>query len=241
MLFKSLIFIISTTFIICILPNQSYAQVTWKTFDEGDGLFSIQIPSNWFAERLPENEKLAPIDYIFRYADRGTSFAWTELLIDNSLHFNSNDAVASQLPSYENFDNYELLQPIECDTYTLNDAQACSYISTFKLEGEDQRNVLTVISVNSDGVQTGMLFITSSNIFDQFLPVGDYIIKSVSIDSNKINSILNSGLDSDIQSDLPQVPPTINDTKLPQVPNNTNTGENIQPNNTNTAPSISMT
>ena len=50
---------------------QSFAQVTWNSFEEKDGLFSIQIPSNWNEEEIPEEEKLAPIDYLFRYADKG--------------------------------------------------------------------------------------------------------------------------------------------------------------------------
>lgn len=184
----------------------AYGQVSWKTFDEESGLFSIQIPSNWFPERLPESEKIAPIDYFFRYSDRGDSFAWVELLISNSYYFNSQDASEVHMRSYEQYDDFRVLQPVSCDSYTLSGKEACAFATTFRLEGENQRSVLTVLTVNPDGTQYEAVFVASTNIFNTFLPVGKYIINSIIIDSNQTEALLNNLSSTTTTSDIPQIP-----------------------------------
>lgn len=88
--------ILATLFGISLF-GQSNAQVTWNTFEEKDGLFSLQIPSNWNPEEIAEADKLAPVDHMFRYADKGNSFAWLELFISKPLFPNSTAAAESYI------------------------------------------------------------------------------------------------------------------------------------------------
>ena len=185
---------------------QSFAQVTWNSFEEKDGLFSIQIPSNWNEEEIPEEEKLAPIDYLFRYADKGDSFAWIEILISKPSFSNATTVLESYLSEYQQFDDFSLLKPIECTAYTLNDAPACSLLSSQQLEGEQIRNVLNVVSISPDDIQTDVVFITSANIFDSFLPVGEYMINSLAINSTAVNNLLENQSLENIQSEIPAIP-----------------------------------
>ncbi|HYF99013.1 MAG TPA: hypothetical protein VD815_02885 [Candidatus Saccharimonadales bacterium] len=186
--------------------GQSYAQVTWNTFEEKDSLFSIQIPSNWNEEEIPEEEKLAPIDYLFRYADKGDSFAWMEIMISKPSFSNATATLESYMSEYQQFDDFNLIKPIECNTHTLNDASACSFLSSRQLEGEQTRNVLNVISVSPEDIQTDVVFITSDNIYDAFSPVGDYMINSIKINSTKVNQVLNNQTIPNIQSEIPPIP-----------------------------------
>ncbi|MBA3749607.1 MAG: hypothetical protein H0X03_01680 [Nitrosopumilus sp.] len=62
-----ILLILTTLFVFATVSNQSFAQVTWKTFEEKNGLYTIQIPSNWYPEKLDEVDKIVPIDDMFRY------------------------------------------------------------------------------------------------------------------------------------------------------------------------------
>jgi hypothetical protein len=196
--------------------SPSYAQVTWNTFEEKDGLFSIQIPSNWNASELPETGALAPIDYMFRYDDKGNSFAWVELMIDETTNLNAMSIADSYLSYYQQFDDFNLLEPIDCNTYTLNDAPACSILSSQQLEGEQRRNVLNAVSVTPDGIQTDVVFITSNNIYESFLPIGEYMINSLDINSTAVNHGLENEFLENLQSEIPAIP-TENDTSSLQA------------------------
>lgn len=200
-------------FLSILIPGQSYAQVTWNSFEEKDGLFTIQVPSNWNVSEVSDTEKLAPIDYMLRYNDKGNSFAWIELMISESLYSNASAALESYIDYYQQFDDFNLTKPIDCDTYTLNDEPACSVLSSQQLEGEQRRNVLNVVSITPDGIQTDAIFITSSNIFEPFLPVGEYIINSIAINSTAVREVLENQLIENIESEIPLIP-TGNETAL---------------------------
>lgn len=203
---------LSTIFCISFF-GQSFAQITWNTFEEKDGLFSIQIPSNWNESEVSDTEALAPIDYIFRYNDKGNSFAWIELMINKTTDVDARYIADSYISYYQQFEDFNLLNSTECNTYVLNNVPACSILSSQQLEGEQRRNVLNVVSVTPDGIQTDVVFITSSNIYEPFLPVGEYIINSLAINSTDVNHVLENQLLVNIQSELPVIP-TQNDTLL---------------------------
>jgi hypothetical protein len=84
--------------------------------------------------------------------------------------------------------------------------EACAFTTTFRLEEENQRNALTLISVTPDGIQYEIVFVASTDIFNTFLPVGKYIINSVSIDSNRIKEFLNNSTLTDAISEIPPIP-----------------------------------
>lgn len=214
--------IIFVTIVFSFANQQSFGQVTWKTFDEQNGLFSIQIPSNWFAEVVPETEKLGPIDHIFRYAGDSNRFAWVELIISNSTYINTQAVAESYISYYEQFDDFRLLEPVSCEKYRLNDMFTCSVLSSQQLEGEPRRNVLNLVSLSPNGTLYEILFIASSNIYSAFLPAGQFIIDSLEIDFQKVAQKLTteSMMSSDstiaptanpamnMQNEIPLIPPT---------------------------------
>ena len=183
--------------------GQTFAQVTWNTFDEKDGLFSVQVPSNWNVSELSDNEKLAPIDYMLRYNDKGNSFAWIEIMISEPLYSSPRAAAEDYVTDYQQYENFQLLEPIKCDKYTLSNSTACSILSSQQLEGEQRRNVLNVVSMTPDGIQIDVVFITSSNIYEPFLPVGEYIINSLTINSTAVSQDLENQSKENMQSGNP--------------------------------------
>ncbi len=200
--------------------QHSFGQVTWKTFDEENGLLSIQIPTNWFPERIPEAEKLAPIDYNFRYAGDANNFAWIRISISDSTYTNARVVADSYVSYYRQFDDFRLLEPVNCEKYKLNNMFTCSVLSSQQLQGEPRRNVLNLVSVSPNGNLYELLFITSSNIYNTFLPVGEYIIDSLKIDSQKVIKVLSNESKEletttttttpqmDMQSEIPMIPPS---------------------------------
>ena len=205
--------------------NHSYAQVTWNSFNEKNGLFSVQVPSNWNGSEVSVTEKLAPIDYILQYNDKGNSFAWVEIMISEPLYSNASAAANAYLTYYQQFDDFNLIKPIDCSSYTLNNVPACSFLSSQQLEGEQRRNVLNVVSITPAGIQTDAVFITSRNIYEPFLPVGEYIINSLSINSTAVSQELENQSIKDMESKIPIIP-TENEislqSEIPSIP-----GENI--------------
>jgi hypothetical protein len=186
-----ILLILLTLFVVTTLTNQSYAQVTWKTFEENTGLYTIQIPSNWYPEKLVDADKVAPIDDIIRYTGKGDSFAYMEIAFSGSLYKDAKEATDAVITAIQNYDNFQLLTPTECDKYTINGIQACSNEVTFKLKDENQRTVLTVIATDQNGIQHDITFVASNDIYDRFIPVGEYMISSLKVDTNILLATLN--------------------------------------------------
>jgi len=219
MKFKKIVFplalALALPFLFCISNIlQSHGQVTWNTFEEERGLFSVQLPSNWNVTEMKGNEALAPIDYMFQYNSQGNSFAWVELMISEPLYTNARAALDSYISEYQQFDDFNQLLPVKCNTNLLDNSTACFFLSSQQLEGELKRNVLNMVSISPDGVQTDIVFITSNNIFNQLLPVAEFIIKSLNINTTKIIQELKEQVKEDLQVELPTIPPSNETTSL---------------------------
>lgn len=185
----------------------SYGQVTWNTFEEKRGLFSIQLPSNWNLTEMKGDQAFAPIDYMFQYNSQDNSFAWVELMISEPLYTNTRAALDSYISEYQQFDDFNQLLPIECNINALDNSTACFLLSSQQLEGELKRNVLNMVSISPNGVQTDIVFITSSNVFNQLLPVGEFIIKSLNMNTSKISQELKEEAIENLQVEIPAIPP----------------------------------
>lgn len=201
-----IILILSSVINISFFSAQSLAQVTWNTFEEKNGLFTIQIPSNWNASEIPATESLAPIDYMFIYDNKGNSFAWIELMISNASSSSPRDAADSYILDNQQLNNFTLLETTNCSTYVINHLPACSNLSSQQIKDEQRRNILSMVSVSPDGYQTDIVFIASNNIYDTFLPVADYMIKSISIDPTAVGRVLTNQSTDDFQSEIPPLP-----------------------------------
>ncbi|WP_458743417.1 hypothetical protein [Candidatus Nitrosocosmicus sp. T] len=128
------IIIVLVSLITCtVVGNNAFAQTTWETFKEKDGLYSLQIPSNWIPQKVPEADKLTPINDQFNYYGKNSESApaWLNIRLSESLYYNPTDSFESIIAASSSFEDYKVLQPVECQTYTINKEQACSLIETF--------------------------------------------------------------------------------------------------------------
>lgn len=192
--------------------------VTWKTFNEKNGLYSIQIPSNWYAEKVAEEDKGAPIDNIFRYT-KGDSWAYFDIMFDNDpLYTNGQDAIDADIASLSGQKNFKVIQPTECEKYNLGGLKACSSVYTYLMDDDNSpRTILDVVAFDPNGIMYSMAFVTSNDIWDKFLPVGEYMSSTLKVNDNKLKSMLNvipkststsnsTDIDNILTNDLPTIP-----------------------------------
>ena len=184
--------------------------VRWKTFNEKNGLYTIQYPSNWVPTKIDEYEGVeltSPINMNFIYSGGGSKFASMGISGDESIFTNVSDLVDSVYAVAQSFPSYKLVQPMECATYTINKVPACSTIISYKntgLPGKPLVNELDIVAIDDEGIQYAMYYGATKKIFDDFLPVVEEMVGSF----NVIGDILSSEGES-IQGsgDSPELPP----------------------------------
>lgn len=194
--------------ILLSLPiTQIYASsenVVWKTFKEKNGLFTIKYPSNWSPlKAYPDST--APINIVFSYTGRESSFAELYLIGQESIYTNATDLVDDYPVYLQNEQSFKLLQPTECGTYTISNLTACDTIITFKsshLDGKPVIKDLIVGTIGEDGSEYIAEYYVTKDLFDTFLPVVEEMIRSINITDT-------SGLpESDSATDdFPGLPP----------------------------------
>jgi len=81
-----------------------------------------------------------------------------------------------------------LKQGTECNAYVINQVQGCSLISSLSFpEQKYGRNVLIVSAVdNRTDIQYSMILSASEDVFEQFKPVFDHMVKSFELNSNAL-------------------------------------------------------
>ena len=119
----------------------SVQKVTWKTFRDSAGLFSIQYPSKWEASN--STDPLGPIDVEFWYhGDTSTApntYAYVTLIAwPNFQYFTSTQEMLKndQVTMESEAENYRLEQGAECSSYIISGVQGCSII--YSLSFPDQ-------------------------------------------------------------------------------------------------------
>ena len=208
-----LIAFVVTMAIVSTFPMaQIYAgeQVKWKTFNEKNGLFTIKYPSNWIPQKVDEYEGIevtSPIAMSFIYSAHGSSGALISIAADESIFTNATDLIDSIYAAALGFSKYKLLDPMECGKYMINGINSCSTVLSYKntaLPGKPMVNELDVVTIDKDGVQYIIGYTATKDLFDDFLPVAEDMIKSF----NVTGSVLSSGGES-IQgsNDSPELPP----------------------------------
>ena len=78
-----------------------------------------------------------------------------------------------------------------------------------------------MVSISPDGIQTYAVFIASSNIYEPFLPLVEYIIKSLDIHPTAVNQVLKNQSIESIESEIPVIPKDDNSrlqSEIPQIP-----------------------
>lgn len=182
--------------------NELISEVSagWKKFDQGDGLFSLEIPSNWYPERTIDFTN-SSFDYRF-YPDSDNMTTEVTLFITKSNYSNSREVAESTISEAQLYDaNVSVLEPVNCNS-NLNNIPACSFSLTYKMEDGIQVNIITVLSVDSDGIYVEATYAAISNIYDISLPIGMYIINSISFDSDRIKEVFGLRQSPDLQTEL---------------------------------------
>ncbi|WP_458743430.1 hypothetical protein [Candidatus Nitrosocosmicus sp. T] len=193
------------------LTNYVLAQTTWETFKEKDGLYSLQIPSNWIPQKAPEQDKVTPIDDLFYYYPvNQDSFVWVDVMIGESLYYDVKDSLDASIALYKSYDNYKLIQPVECENLTLNNLSACSMVQSLQMESEMPRKELSVVMIDPNGIEYTALFVASEDLYDKFLPVAKYMISTLTFDTDKVASTLGIEPSSSSTSNQQQLSPSSN-------------------------------
>ncbi|MPZ07883.1 MAG: hypothetical protein GEU26_15960 [Nitrososphaeraceae archaeon] len=170
----------------------SAEKVTWKTFKDSAGLFSIQYPSKWEARN--GTNPVAPIDVEFWYYGDASNMPDTDAMValvvsPNSEFLTTQDMIKNdQLAIESSGVNFRLEQGTECNAYVINQVQGCSLISSLSFpEQKYGRNVLIVSAVdNSTDIQYSMILSASEDVFEQFKPVFDHMVNSFELNSNAL-------------------------------------------------------
>lgn len=190
------------------LPIDATTDVKWKTFKEKDGLFTMKYPSNWFPSNAVDEEYPSLLDMTFTYTGGGRSdVATLSIIADESVFTNVTDLMDSFGQSVGS--EFDIVQPAECSKYTLKGEQACSIISTYKqteLPGNPRVQEMDILSIDEFGVQYILIYGATKNLFDDFLPVAEEMIKSFNSDN-----ILSPDNESNLaDDDIPELPPLSN-------------------------------
>lgn len=177
--------------IILIFPtSQSYPmdQMKWKTFKEKNGLFTIKYPSNWSPSK-PSSKTSAPIDIYFLHPEGG-SFVTLSIFADESILSNNIDLMDSYLAYDQSEQKYRLIQPTECKKYMVNTVKVCSAIDTFRLTTVTSKPMITQLligGIDSQGVEYGITYRATTELFDDFLPIAEEMIGSFNVTGSILN------------------------------------------------------
>lgn len=179
----------------------------WKTFKDRNKLFTIQYPSDWSPGYTGESDKEGPIDVYFDgpgYSpEKGTEVAVVQY--DAKSAFNSaKETLESELGDDKDdpeLPGFQILSPIECVKYTLNEIQACSAIYEYK-EGKVPQGVHVVDAVASDGTEYEAYFYSDGPSFKKDHPLFEEMIKTFKTGGNMDFNMTNTTSSNEGNTDL---------------------------------------
>jgi hypothetical protein len=185
--------------------------VKWKIFKEKNGLFTVKYPSNWVPTKVDEYEGAeltSPINMNFIYSGGGSQFASIGISGDESIFTNATDLIDSVYAVAQSFPSYKLVQPMECETYTINKVNACSTVISYKntdLPGNPVVNELDIVAIDQDGVQYVIYYGATKKIFDDFLSAVGEMVTSFNVTGDILTSAEDFTEGTDVSPDLPPV------------------------------------
>lgn len=175
-----------------LLSVYAVQDVKWKTFKEKSGLFTIKYPANWIPQKTSTNQEMnPPLSMNFVYTGPHLSGAIVGVSADESILTNTTDLIDSISAYGQSFLNYRVLQPMECEKYMINGIKACSIVISYKnmiLPGRPTVNELDIATIDENGVQYLMYYMTTKDLFESFLPVVQEMVGSFNVTGNIIDS-----------------------------------------------------
>jgi len=165
-------------------PSAQQSQVTWRTFNDREGLFTVQFPSNWTPSNVAEVDRSGPIDSFFSSPGAtGETGAEIEFIqyAQPSVFSTSQEALESEINTLQNdptVTKFEIERPVECAMFILNGLQACSYIYEVRTTDGPNLAVLAVDAVAPDGTEYEVYYRSDFNSFQHYLPAAESMIRS---------------------------------------------------------------
>ena len=168
------------------IEDEQQSQVTWKNFKDRNNLFSVQYPSNWTPTAPAAADARGPIDSIFYAPVSADELAQVEFFqyAQPSVFTTPKESLESEISTNQNdptTTKFEIERPIECQKYTLNGLQACSYIyetHSTPESGIPNQAILAVDALADDGTEYETYYYGSYDLFEHFLPVAENMIKT---------------------------------------------------------------
>lgn len=180
--------------VILIFPlTHVYAiqNVKWKIFKEKGGLFTIKYPANWIPQKISLNQEInPPLSINFVYSGPRLSGAIVGVSADESILTNTTDLIDSMFAYGQSFLNFRVLQPMECGKYMINGIKACSIVLSYKntiLPGRPTMNELDIATIDENGVQYVIYYMTTKDLFESFLPLVEEMVGSFNVTGNLLN------------------------------------------------------
>jgi hypothetical protein len=140
----------------------------------------------------------------FVYSGGGSSdIASVSVIADESIFTNASEVVetfSEALPS-----KFKVIQPMECTKYVIKGSEGCSIITTYKqtdLRGNPTVKEMDIVIIDEYGVQYTLIYGASKNLFDDFLPVAEEMIRSFN-SGNILSTDDESALATDESPELP--------------------------------------
>lgn len=138
---------------------------------------------------------------------KGNSIAGLTLIASESIFVNVTDMVDSYETTVQNYKKYELIQSTQCRKYAIEGMSACDSLSTYRDPLSPKNSIvndLLIGTIDEDGVEYVMEYKATKDLFDDFLPVVEEMVKSF----NVTGDILSSGEESfEETDDSPGLPP----------------------------------
>jgi hypothetical protein len=162
--------------------NQT-SQVSLRTFNDRESLFTVQYPSNWTPSAPAAEQVSGPIDIIFfAPVSAPDDVAEVEFIqyAQPSVFSTPREALESEISTLQNdptVTKFEVERPLECEMYTLNGQPACSII--YEIASPDgQLAFMIVDALTNNGTEYETYYRASFNLFNNYLPTAENMIKS---------------------------------------------------------------
>ncbi len=114
--------------------TQNQSPVSWKTFNDRNGKFTMQYPSNWIPAGPGAEVPRGPIDFVFEYHDLQDRFAMLTIVQPPIMSpFTNATGVADvHITSQQSvFSGFNIQKQVECGNIKFNGLESCDYIATF--------------------------------------------------------------------------------------------------------------
>jgi hypothetical protein len=199
----------------------------WNSFTDAE-MFNITIPQYWNYIQEYEYSESGPITYTFNYYDELGEFAAVSLIINNSGGYsNSRELAEYFLSAMKSEDNATMVvEPIHCHWYTLNDIPSCYFSVISEIEYGIPAKWYVVLSVDPKGIESIAMFVSSTNFYDRYLPLGKQIIDSIKFDSTKLIEVLGTKKSNQTQTEHYLIPGNQTDETEFSTTQNKSTNEN---------------